>query len=77
MTWETLSAIIAIVSCLVTLGGVLAKLVKTLTSLDDTIKQVKTELIEQKGSNKESHKRIYNQLEDHERRIVDLEHENK
>lgn len=75
MTWEMLSALIVIIGCLATLGGVLAKLVKTLTQLDDTMKQLKLDLAEQRSDNRESHKRIYNRLDDHEQRIVELEHE--
>lgn len=73
MTWEILSALIIIVGCLVTLGGILVKLVMVLTRLDDTMKQLRADLDRQREDNKESHKRIYSKLEDHEHRIVELE----
>lgn len=73
MTWEILSALIIIVGCLVTLGGVLVKLVRTLTRLDDTIAQLRVDLNRQHDENKESHKRIYDKLDDHEHRIGELE----
>ena len=73
MTWEILSALIIIVGCLVTLGGVLVKLVRTLTRLDDTMAQLRVDLNRQHDENKESHKRIYDRLDNHEQRIVDLE----
>ena len=73
MTWEILSALIIIVGCLITLGGVLVKLVRTLTRLDDTMAQLRVDLNRQHDENKESHKRIYDQLDDHEKRIVELE----
>jgi hypothetical protein len=73
MTWEILSALIIIVGCLVTLGGVLVKLVRTLTRLDDTMAQLRVDLNRQHDENKESHRRIYDRLDDHESRIVELE----
>lgn len=73
MTWEILAALITIISCLIALGGVLVKLVRTLTQLDDTMKQLRADLDRQRDENKESHKRIYDKLDDHEHRIVELE----
>lgn len=73
MTWEILSALIIIVGCLVTLGGVLVKLVRTLTRLDDTMAQLRVDLNRQHDENKESHRRIYDRLDDNESRIVELE----
>ena len=73
MTWEILSALIVIVGCLITLGGVLVKLVRTLTQLDDTMKHLRCDLDRQHDENKESHRRIYDRLDDHEHRIVELE----
>ena len=73
MTWEILSALIIIVGCLVTLGGVLVKLGRTLTRLDDTMAQLRVDLNRQHDENKESHRRIYDRLDNHESRIVELE----
>ena len=73
MTWEILSALIIIVGCLITLGGVLVKLVRTLTRLDDTMAQLRVDLNRQHDENKESHKRIYDKLDDYEHRIGELE----
>lgn len=73
MTWEILSALIIIVGCLITLGGVLVKLVRTLTRLNDTMAQLRVDLNRQHDENKESHKRIYDKLDDHEHRIGELE----
>lgn len=73
MTWEMLSALIVIVGTLVSLGTVLAKLIRVLTRLDDTVKQLRADLDRQRVENLESHKRIYDRLDDHEQRIVELE----
>ena len=73
MTWEMLSALIVIVGTLVSLGTVLAKLIRVLTRLDDTVKQLRADLDRQHVENRESHKRIYDRLDDHEQRIVELE----
>lgn len=73
MTWEILSALIVIVGTLISLGTVLAKLIRVLTRLDDTVKQLRADLDRQRVENRESHKRIYDRLDDHEHRIVELE----
>ena len=73
MTWEMLSALIVIGGTLVSLGTVLAKLIRVLTRLDDTVKQLRADLDRQREENRESHKRIYDRLDDHESRIVELE----
>ena len=73
MTWEILSALIVVVGTLVSLGTVLAKLIRVLTRLDDTVKQLRADLDRQREENRESHKRIYDRLDDHESRIVELE----
>ena len=73
MTWEILSALIVIVGTLVSLGTVLAKLIRVLTRLDDTVKQLRADLDRQREENRESHKRIYDRLDNHESRIVELE----
>lgn len=73
MTWEIMSALIVIVGTLVSLGTVLAKLIRVLTRLDDTVKQLRADLDRQREENRESHKRIYDKLDDHEHRIVELE----
>ena len=73
MTWEIMSALIVIVGTLVSLGTVLAKLIRVLTRLDDTVKQLRADRDRQREENRESHKRIYDRLDDHESRIVELE----
>lgn len=73
MTWEMLSALIVIVGTLISLGTVLAKLIRVLTRLDDTVKQLRADLDRQRVENRESHKRINDRLDDHEQRIVELE----
>lgn len=73
MTWEILSALIVVVGTLISLGTVLAKLIRVLTRLDDTVKQLRADLDRQREDNNESHKRIYDRLDDHESRIVELE----
>lgn len=73
MTWEILSALIVVVGTLISLGTVLAKLIRVLTRLDDTVKQLRADLDRQREENRESHKRIYDRLDDHESHIVELE----
>lgn len=73
MTWEILSALIVVVGTLISLGMVLAKLIRVLTRLDDTVKQLRADLDRQREENRESHKRIYDRLDDHESRIIELE----
>ena len=55
------------------LGGVLAKLVRTLTKLDDTLIRLKEDVDKLRDGNHESHKRIYEKLDLCEERIGELE----
>ena len=73
MTWEILAALITIVGSLVALGTVLAKLVRTLTKLDDTLISLKSDVDRLRESNHESHKRIYEKLDGCSVRITELE----
>ncbi|MEG1990686.1 MAG: hypothetical protein RR351_01245 [Christensenella sp.] len=80
MTWEILAALIVIVGCLITLGTVLARLVRTLTVLDCTLKSMQTSHENSEKRNSESHERIFIRLdksdktiENHEYRIETLE----
>ena len=84
MSWEILAGLITIVGSLIGLGTVLAKLIGVLTRLDDTVKQLRSDLDRQREDNKESHKRLFERIDDHEtrindheRRISDLEHDNR
>ena len=73
MTWEILAALITIVGSLTALGSVLAKLVRTLTKLDDTLIRLKEDVDILRDCNRESHKRIYEKLDLCEERISELE----
>ena len=73
MTWEILAALITIVGSLTALGSVLAKLVRTLTKLDDTLIRLKEDVDNLRDCNRESHKRNYEKLDLCEARISELE----
>lgn len=77
MTWEIVTGLIVIVGALVSLGTVLAKLIKTLTTLDVTLKNLQENINKDSESNSKTHDRIFDKLDDHEGRISYLEHEDR
>lgn len=73
MTWDIITGLITMIGCLIALGTLLAKLISILTKLDNTLTQLQRELGEFKADNKESHKRIWGKLDNHDVRIQKLE----
>lgn len=69
MTWEIFLGIVALVGFVVSIGGIIYKLSKVLTSLDITVKGLSETLKDSKSDRKEMHKKI----DDHETRINVLE----
>ena len=73
MSWEIVLGIIALCGAGVTLGGVLAKLIHTLTRLDVTLTALDKTVGEDKSANEREHSAIHNKLDDHEGRIKHIE----
>ena len=73
MTWEIVVGLIALIGCAISLGGVLAKLVKTLTRLDVTLTALDKSVGEDRRINNEQHAEFESKLENHEGRITKLE----
>ena len=73
MTWEIVAGIIALIGVFGTVAGWSGKLSKTLASLEATLQALRKTLDELKENNKQSHKDIYNRLDDQESRISRLE----
>ena len=69
MTWEIFLGIVALVGFLISIGGIIFKLSRVLTSLDVTVKGLSETLKDSKTDRKEMHEK----LDDHETRIVKLE----
>lgn len=69
MTWEIFLGIVALVGFLISIGGIIYKLSKVLTSLDVTVKGLSETLKDSKTDRKKMHEK----LEDHETRISILE----
>lgn len=69
MTWEIFLGIVALVTFLIAIGGIIYKLSKVLTSLEATVNSLTETLQDSKTDRKEMHKKI----DDHETRIVKLE----
>lgn len=74
MTWEIVVGLIALIGCAISLGGVLAKLVRALTRLEVTISTLETTLAELKSGNDAAHREIWDELEEHDERITKLEY---
>ena len=74
MTWEIVVGLIALCGVAVSLGTVLAKLVRALTRLEVTISTLETTLAELKSGNDAAHREIWGELEEHDERITKLEY---
>lgn len=80
MTWEILAALITIVSCLVAVGGVFAKLITTLTKLALSVDNLARSQEAQKADAKREHEHLNEKInrnreriDNHEMRLHDLE----
>lgn len=81
MTWEIVAAFITLATALVTLGGVLARLMRTLTKLECAIDNFAGAIEDMKARSAKTHERIFAKLDsqaatiaEHAVRIHDLEH---
>lgn len=69
MTWEIFLGIVALVTFLIAIGGIVFKLAKVLTSLEATVKSLKEMLDDSKDDRQGMHKK----LDNHETRLTRLE----
>lgn len=69
MTWEIFLGIVALVGFLVTIGKIFAPLIQSITSLQDSIKNL-DETIKKQGKDIDG---IQDELHDHDKRITILE----
>lgn len=69
MTWEIFLGIVALVGFLISIGGIIFKLSRVLTSLEATVKSLTETLQDSKTDRKDMHKK----LDNHETRLVKLE----
>lgn len=70
MTWEIVVGIIALIGVFSTVATWSSKLSRTLASLETTLNALRDTLEELKENNRESHKDIYNRLDNHEHWIT-------
>lgn len=80
MTWEIFLGIVVLVSFLVTVGKIVASLIKALTELTMTVKELSAKFDESEKKKDESHKKIWSHegiqdkwLRNHENRLHDLD----
>ena len=74
MTWEIAVGLFTLLGMAVSLGTVLAKLVRALTRLELTISTLETTLAELKSGNDAAHREIWDEIEEHDERITKLEY---
>jgi len=73
VTWEIVAGLLTLCGTMVTLGTVLAKLVKTLTKLDVTLVSLEQTVADDRRINSAEHAEMRAQLQNHEGRISKLE----
>lgn len=69
MTWEIFLGIVALVGFFISIGGIIFKLSRVLTTLEATVKSLKEMLDDSKDDRQGMHKK----LDNHETRLVKLE----
>lgn len=74
MTWEIVAGISVLLGMAATIISAAAKLSRSLAALDTSIKTLNQIMSEQTKNNREQHKEFYHKLDDHEGRIIILEH---
>ena len=81
MEWTTVTVIIALVGLGAAVIKPMVSLTQSITKLTVVVERLERELDEQSEHSRESHKRLWdhneeqdNRLDDHERRIHDMEH---
>lgn len=79
--WTIVTVIIALVGLFMAVGAPIIRQTKTMTKLDTTMETLSDKLTQLESKNTDSHRRIWEhnekqdeQLQDHEIRIVTLEH---
>lgn len=73
MTWEIVLGLIALFGALLSAGTQVAKLSRTLATLEAAVKELKSIIEELKTDNREEHHNIREILESHEKRISHCE----
>lgn len=73
MTWEILAASIVIITCLISVGTVLARLVRAITKLEVTLSSIEKSIAEDKLTNCSEHKEFRCDIKNHEVRITSIE----
>ena len=81
MTWEIFLGIVALVGFIITVMTPIIKLNTSITKLNVALESLQTSMNKIDNDNTESHKRIWNHndsqdalIENHEKRISDIEH---
>ena len=82
MEWTTVTVIIALVGLGAAVIKPIVSLTQSITRLTVVVERLERELDDQSEHSRESHKRLWdhneeqdNRLDDHERRIYDIEHQ--
>ena len=73
MTWEIVLGLIALFGALLTAGTQVAKLSRTLATLEAAVKELKSIIEEMKADNREEHTKIRETLAAHEKRLLHCE----
>ena len=73
MTWEIVVGIISLVTFFISVGSVVYKLSRALAVLETTIRALSDTIRELRANSHDTHKQLFDRVEDHETRITVLE----
>lgn len=73
MTWEIVTGLIVLVGCAISVGTIVYKLANILTKLESAIQSLRETISLIKSSNANDHERIFESIENFEKRLTDIE----
>lgn len=73
MTWEIVTGLIVLVGCAISVGTIVYKLANILTKLESAIESLRETISLIKTSNADDHKKIFESIENFEKRLTDIE----
>ena len=73
MAWQIIAGVVGIIGCAVTIGTCLVKFTSALTSLETVVNLLKETVDKFKDGAKETHKEIFDELDEHGKTLVNHE----
>lgn len=73
MAWQIIGGVVAVIGCVVTLATCIVKFTSALSSLETVVGLLKETVDKFKDGSKETHEKIFDELDDHGKTLVNHE----